>query len=66
MPTWNHAELPHLAYRRGGPDSPAASCRPGQGPDLVDKILASVREESATPRDRWMRQLRSHYRRWDL
>jgi RNA polymerase sigma-70 factor (ECF subfamily) len=43
-----------------------ASFGPGQGPDLVDKILASVRDESATPRDRWMRQLRSHYRRWAL
>jgi RNA polymerase sigma-70 factor (ECF subfamily) len=43
-----------------------ASFGPGQGPDLVDKILASAREESDTPRDRWMRQLRSHYRRWGL
>ncbi len=43
-----------------------ASFRPGQGPDLVDKILASVREESSAPRDRWMRELRSHYRRWAL
>ncbi len=43
-----------------------ASFGPGQGPDLVDKILASVREESATPGDRWMRKLRSHYRRWGL
>ena len=43
-----------------------ASFGPGHGPDLVDKILASVREESDTPRDRWMRELRSHYRQWAL
>lgn len=43
-----------------------ASFGPGHAPDLVDKILASAREESDTPRHRWMRQLRSHYRRWGL
>ena len=43
-----------------------ASFGPGHAPDLVDKILASAREESDTPRDRWMRELRAHYRRWGL
>jgi RNA polymerase sigma-70 factor, ECF subfamily len=42
-----------------------ASIEPGEGPDLVDKILASVGEES-TASHRWMRALRSHYRRWGL
>jgi RNA polymerase sigma-70 factor (ECF subfamily) len=42
-----------------------ASIEPGETPDLVDKILASVGEES--PADhRWMRWMRSHYRRWGL
>lgn len=39
---------------------------PGQGPDLVNRILASVGEGSNTGRGRWMRALRSHYRRWGL
>ncbi len=43
-----------------------ASIEPGQGPDLVDKILASVGEGNADRRDRWMRALRSRYRRWGL
>ena len=42
-----------------------ASIEPGHGPDLVDKIMASLNEES-TPRQRWMRALRSSYRRWGL
>ena len=42
-----------------------ASIKPGHGPDLVDKILASLTEGS-TPRQRWMRTLRSRYRRWGL
>jgi len=42
-----------------------ASIEPGETPDLVDKILASVGEES-TAHHRWMRWLRSHYRRWGL
>jgi RNA polymerase sigma-70 factor, ECF subfamily len=43
-----------------------ASFEPGKGPDLVDKIMASVSEGSAAPHPRWMRGLRSHYRRWGL
>src|SRR5246127_1759935 len=42
-----------------------ASIDPGETPDLVDKILASAAEES-TAYHRWMRWLRSHYRRWGL
>jgi RNA polymerase sigma-70 factor, ECF subfamily len=42
-----------------------ASIEPGETPDLVDKILASVDEES-TGYQRWTRWLRSHYRRWGL
>jgi len=42
-----------------------ASVTPGNGPDLVDKIMASIGEQSAGHR-RWMRTLRSHYRRWGL
>jgi RNA polymerase sigma-70 factor (ECF subfamily) len=42
-----------------------ASIEPGETPDLVDKILASVGEES-TAYHRWMRWLRSHYQRWGL
>jgi RNA polymerase sigma-70 factor, ECF subfamily len=42
-----------------------ASIEPGQGPDLVEKILASVGQES-TAHHGWMRWLRSHYRRWGL
>jgi RNA polymerase sigma-70 factor (ECF subfamily) len=42
-----------------------ASIEPGETPDLVDKILASAGEES-TAHHRWVRWLRSHYRRWGL
>ncbi len=42
-----------------------ASIEPGHGPDLVDKIMASL-NEGFTPRQRWMRALRSRYRRWGL
>jgi RNA polymerase sigma-70 factor, ECF subfamily len=42
-----------------------ASIEPGETPDLADKILASVGEDS-TAYHRWMRWLRSHYRRWGL
>lgn len=42
-----------------------ASVTPGNGPDLVDKIMASIGEQSSG-RHRWMRTLRSHYRRWGL
>src|SRR6516225_7118652 len=42
-----------------------ASIAPGQGPDLVDKIMASVGEQSATYH-RGMRWLRARYRRWGL
>jgi len=43
-----------------------ASIEPGQGPDLVDKILASVGGGSADRHGRWMRALRWRYRRWGL
>jgi RNA polymerase sigma-70 factor, ECF subfamily len=42
-----------------------ASFEPGRGPDLVDKIMASIGEQS-TAYHRWTRALRSHYRRWAL
>jgi RNA polymerase sigma-70 factor (ECF subfamily) len=42
-----------------------AGIEPGDGPDLVDKIMASLNEGSTT-RQRWMRALRSRYRRWGL
>jgi len=42
-----------------------ASMEPGETPDLVDRILASVSEDS-TAHHRRMRWLRSHYRRWGL
>ncbi len=42
-----------------------ASIEPGDGPDLADKIMASLNEGS-TARQRWMRALRSRYRRWGL
>lgn len=42
-----------------------ATLEPGQGPDLVEKILASVGQES-TAYHGWMRWLRAHYRRWGL
>ncbi len=43
-----------------------ASIEPGQGPDLVDRILASVGEGATTRQGRWMRAVRRHYRRWGL
>ncbi|BCO67852.1 hypothetical protein MINTM007_24630 [Mycobacterium intracellulare] len=42
-----------------------ASVAPGEGPDLVDKIMASI-DDQASGHPRWMRWLRSHYRRWGL
>lgn len=42
-----------------------ASVTPGNGPDLVDKIMASIGEQSSG-HHRWMRMLRSQYRRWGL
>jgi len=42
-----------------------ASIEPGETPDLVDKILANVGEES-TAHHRWTRWMRSHYRRGGL
>ncbi len=42
-----------------------ATVEPGDGPDLVAKIMASIGEESSG-RQRRMRWLRSHYRRWGL
>jgi RNA polymerase sigma-70 factor, ECF subfamily len=43
-----------------------ASTEPGQGPDLVEKILANVGEKSTAPHGRWMQALRSRYRRCGL
>jgi RNA polymerase sigma-70 factor, ECF subfamily len=42
-----------------------ASVEPGDGPDLADRIMASL-SEGSTARQRWMRALRSRYRRWGL
>ncbi|OBE99680.1 RNA polymerase subunit sigma-70 [Mycobacterium sp. 852002-10029_SCH5224772] len=42
-----------------------ASVTPGEGPDLVDKIMASI-GEPPSGHQTWMRWLRSHYRRWGL
>ena len=42
-----------------------ASIEPGEGPDLVEKIMARIGEQSPAYH-RWMRWLRSHYRRWGL
>jgi RNA polymerase sigma-70 factor (ECF subfamily) len=42
-----------------------ASIEPGLGPDLVDKIMASLAEQS-TAYHRWMRWLRTHYLRCGL
>lgn len=42
-----------------------ASVTPGEGPDLVDKIMASIGEQPSG-HHAWMRWLRSHYRRWGL
>jgi len=41
-----------------------ASIEPGQAPGLVNKILASLDAASIGRRGRWMRALRSRYRRW--
>jgi RNA polymerase sigma-70 factor (ECF subfamily) len=43
-----------------------ASIEPGQGPDLADKIMASLSKGSTAPYHRWMRAVRSRYRRWGL
>ncbi len=43
-----------------------ASLHPGQAPDLVNTILASVDAAATGRRGRWMRALRSRYRRWGL
>jgi RNA polymerase sigma-70 factor, ECF subfamily len=43
-----------------------ASIEPGQGPDLADKIMARLSEGSTTSYHRWVRALRSRYRRWGL
>src|ERR1700756_4068353 len=42
-----------------------ATIEPGEGPDLVDRIMASIDEGSAAYH-RWMRVVRSRYRRWGL
>jgi RNA polymerase sigma-70 factor (ECF subfamily) len=42
-----------------------ASIEPRQGPDLAAKIMASL-SASTAPQHRWLRALRSHYRRWGL
>jgi len=42
-----------------------ASIQTGHGPDLADKIMATLNEGS-TARHRWMRAVRSRYRRWGL
>lgn len=42
-----------------------ATIEPGDGPDLVAQIMASIDDES-TRSQRWMRALRSRYRRWGL
>ncbi|OBK43710.1 RNA polymerase subunit sigma-70 [Mycobacterium sp. 1081908.1] len=42
-----------------------ASIEPGEGPDLVAKIIASLDQQSPTYH-RSMRWLRTHYRRWGL
>ncbi|BBZ43855.1 hypothetical protein MPRM_11360 [Mycobacterium parmense] len=43
-----------------------AAMEPGYGPDLVGKIMAGVGRQPVAPHRRWMRALRSHYRRWAL
>jgi RNA polymerase sigma-70 factor (ECF subfamily) len=42
-----------------------ASIEPGDGPDLVDRIMASIDDDSAA-RHGWMRAVRSRYARWGL
>ena len=43
-----------------------ASIEPGEGPDLVDKDPGKRRRAVLRGTSRWMRWLRSHYRRWGL
>ena len=43
-----------------------ASIEPGQGPDLADRIMARLSEGPTAPRHRFLRALRSRYRRWGL
>ncbi len=43
-----------------------ASVEPGQGPDLVDKIMASIGRAPTAPYRRWAHALHSQYRRWAL
>jgi RNA polymerase sigma-70 factor, ECF subfamily len=42
-----------------------ASIEPGDGPDLVDRIMASI-DDDATAHHGWMRAVRSRYARWGL
>jgi RNA polymerase sigma-70 factor (ECF subfamily) len=42
-----------------------ASITPGDGPDLVDRIMASIDEDAAAHHG-WMRAVRSRYARWGL
>ncbi len=42
-----------------------ASIEPGDGPDLVDRIMASIDDDSAAHHG-WMRAVRSRYARWGL
>lgn len=42
-----------------------ASMTPSDGPDLVGRIMASIDDDS-TRSQRWMRAVRSRYRRWGL
>jgi RNA polymerase sigma-70 factor (ECF subfamily) len=43
-----------------------ASVEPGQGPDLADRIMASVDAASTAPYRRWLRRLGANYQRWGL
>lgn len=43
-----------------------ASLEAADGPDLVEKIMASLHEESGSRYQRWMRMLRVNHRRWML
>lgn len=42
-----------------------ASIAPGDGPDLVGRIMASI-DDNSTRSQRWMRAVRARYRRWGL
>src|SRR6202046_3878826 len=42
-----------------------ASIEPGDGPDLVNRIMASIDDDS-TAHHGWMRAVRSRYARWGL